>query len=61
MTAQIIPFPRARDPFDSAEDELAKLAALVHARAVRNGRKSTYEDCLRGCERAAERILNTRS
>ncbi|QNN47205.1 hypothetical protein H9L17_03365 [Thermomonas brevis] len=53
MTAIIIPFPHAKEPIGSPERELAKLAALIHARVIREGGKSNYDDRLHDCERAA--------
>ena len=57
MIATIIPFPRAPGPIDSPERELAKLAALIHARAARQGETSSYSDRLEDCERAAQEVF----
>lgn len=60
MTAQIIPFPRANEPIGTPEHELAKLAALVHARAVRKGIPSSYDETLRQCKRVADELFPER-
>lgn len=57
MSETIIPFPRAPGPIDSPERELAKLAALIHARAVRAGKPSSYAERLQDCERAAREVF----
>ena len=57
MSATIIPFPHAKEPIGTPERELAKLAALLHARAIREGRKSNFDDWLHACERAAREVF----
>ena len=57
MSATIIPFPRAKEPLGSPEHELAKLAAMIHAKAIKNGKASSYESCLQVCEKVAAEVF----
>lgn len=57
MTATVIPFPRSRETLGTADHELAKLAAMIHAKAIKRGKNSTFEQSLRICERVAAEVF----
>lgn len=53
MSATIIPFPGTpRGSLGSLEVEMGRLAVLVHLRALRKGKPSSYEHALAICRRA---------
>lgn len=60
MSANIIPFPsqpRRAAPLGTAEQELKRLAALIHARMIQKGLPSTYEKALAAVNTAAAETL----